>query len=196
MPTTVRLAFPLVALALMAGTCSEPEDLPLPSPSSALPSETAPVVTGPSPTGTTGATGSSGASAPGPGAGELTRGRITMQISGEVEAEATLDQLISAVYSPPPGSLAIVWASGTDANVVGLGGDSFVGSRPTSPTLTLTITAQTGGDIASFVSVDGECEVSILVAERDRVFGSFTCAGLTSSAGRVADVSASFEAAR
>lgn len=194
MPTTVRLAFPLVALALMAGACSEPEDRPLPSPSSAFPSQTGPVFTGPSPTGTTGATGASGM--PAPGAGELTRGRITMQISGEVEAEATLDQVISAVYSPPPGALAIVWASGTDANVVGLGGASFVGSRPTSPTLTLTITAQTGRDIASFVSVDGECEVSILVAERDRVFGSFTCAGLTSSAGRVADASASFEAAR
>ncbi|HEX6330173.1 MAG TPA: hypothetical protein VF129_02630 [Actinomycetota bacterium] len=192
MSTTARLTIVSFALAMMAASCSEPDDRPLPSVSSAFPADPGPGLT--AGTGTAGTpTGPTEAE---PDVPELTRGRITIQLSGEVEAEATLDQVISAVYSPPPGALAIVWTTGTDATVVGLGGASFIGTRRTSPTLTLTITAQTGADIVSFVSVDGECEVEILVAERDRVFGSFTCSGLTSSIGRVADVSASFEAAR
>ncbi|HSJ51463.1 MAG TPA: hypothetical protein VLA90_09285, partial [Actinomycetota bacterium] len=137
MPTTVRLAFAFVALAVGAAGCSEADDGPLPSPSSAFPAETAPA-----PAAGTGAIATpTGALGLEPDVPELTRGRLTLQLSGEIEAEVTLEQVISAVYSPPPGVLAIVWTTGTDATVVALGGASFVGSRPTSPTLTLTITA-------------------------------------------------------
>jgi hypothetical protein len=196
MSTTVRLAIALVALAAASTACSEPDDRPTPSPSSAFPGTAAVVPTGArGPAIGTGPT-SGEASGPDVASVELSSGRITMQLSGEVEAETTLDEVTSALYAPPPGALAIVWASEADANVVGLGGTSFVGTRPTSATLTLTITAQTGGDIANFVSVNGECEVSIDVATGNRLAGSFTCTGLISSAGRVADVSASFEAAR
>ena len=40
-----------------------------------------------------------------------------------------------------------------------LGGASFVGKQPTSPTLRLTFTVRSGRDAASFASDDGECDV-------------------------------------
>jgi hypothetical protein len=103
--------------------------------------------------------------------------------------------LVSGVYTAPPGGFALVWtAGGTDATIVGIGGASFVGTRPTSPEMTLTLTVQTADGIASFLSIDGECDVTIDVALEREVAGSFRCDDLASDAGDVVDVAATFEA--
>jgi hypothetical protein len=189
---TVGIALAMLALSAHAAACGEEEREPLPSPTSAFPTET---------TGATGATGGTGPTAelptspPGSATGNLTEGVVTFQLSGDVEVERSLRELITAVYSPPPGGLAVVWtAGGTDASTIGIGGSSFVGTRETSPMLSLTIAAQTDDGLASFLSVGGECSVTIDMAVDNELAGSFTCRDLTGSLGEVVDVSASFAA--
>jgi hypothetical protein len=190
----------LAVILLVAATgCSQDEDGPLPIPSSAFPSATSPGETGaaagPAPTGPSGLTGLPTTS-PGAGTGNLTSGSLTFQTSGDLEVERTLRVLITAVYTSPPGGLALVWtAGGADVTVVGIGGSSFIGTRATSPTLTLTLTVQTNDGIASFLSIDGECDVTIDVALERELAGGFRCTDLSSDAGDVVAVSASFEAA-
>lgn len=151
-----------------------------------------PRATGPT---ATGPTGSLPTTSPGSATGNLTSGEVTFQLSGDVEVEKTLRSLTNAAYAPPPGGLAIVWtAGGTDASTIGLGGGTFTGTQPTSPRLSVSVTAQTSDGIARFLSVDGECEVTIDVAVQDEISGSFSCTGLVGSAGEVVTVSASFRA--
>jgi hypothetical protein len=192
----------VVLLVIAAASCSDEEDGPPPSPSSALPP------TGATVEGGSGGTGASGPTASGPtgtsglpsgstgaGAGTLTGGGVTLHTSGDIEVDRTLPMLVSGVYTAPPGGFALVWtAGGTDATIVGIGGASFVGTRPTSPELTLTLTVQTANDIASFMSTDGECDVTIDVALERRIAGSFRCDDLPSDAGDLVAVSATFEA--
>lgn len=186
----VRIVLAVSAIATLAACTGGDGEAP-PSPSSAFPSETG--ATGPA---TTGSSGELPTTSPGSATGNLTRGVVSFRLSGDVAAEKTLQNLITAVYAPPPGALAVVWAArGTDASVVGLGGESFTGTRRTTSTLSLSITAQTSQGIASFLSVSGECEVTIDVAEEDEVAGRFSCTGLVSPAGEVVDVTASFRAA-
>jgi hypothetical protein len=116
-------------------------------------------------------------------------------VTGDVQATKALTSLVSSVYSPPPGGMAIVWtAGGTDATTFGLGGLSFTGTQPTTPTLSLTLTVQTAGQFSSFVSTAGECTVTIGVAGADQIAGVFTCSGLVGSDGEVVDASGSFAA--
>lgn len=201
-----RALIPLVVMAsLLASACSGAEDVPPASPSSAFPGGSSATgssgptnATGVTGSGPTGATGASGlpTTSPGAGTGTLTSGSIGFGTRGDIEADGTLTQLAVAVYTPPPGGLALVWtAGGTDATTIGIGGTSFTGSRPTAPTLTLTITLQTTDGVASFLSIEGECEVTIERADEHALQGGFECAGLTSDDGTTVDVSASFEAA-
>lgn len=191
------LAVPLLLVAAVA--CSDDDEEPLPIPSSAFPSPTSgdggtPDGTGPTASGPAGASGLPTTS-PAAGTGNLTAGSVSFQTSGDLEVDRTLPVLVSAVYTPAPGGFALVWtAGGTDATVVGMGGGSFVGTRPTSPVLTLTLTVQTADGIASFLSVDGECDVTIDVALEREIAGSFRCSDLPSNAGDVVAVSATFEA--
>jgi hypothetical protein len=159
------------------------------------PTPVLPPATGPTDTAATGPTAPLPTTSPGSATGKLTSGEVTFQLSGDVEVEKTLRSLTNAVYAPPPGGLAIVWtAGGTDASTVGLGGATFTGTQTTSATLSVSVTAQTSEGIARFLSIDGECEVTIDVAVQDEISGSFSCTGLVGSAGEVVTVSASFRA--
>jgi hypothetical protein len=151
-----------------------------------------PMATGPTATGPTAPLPTT---SPGSATGKLTSGEVTFQLSGDLEVEKTLRSLTNAVYAPPPGGLAIVWtAGGTDASTIGLGGGTFTGTQRTSPVLSVSVTAQTSDGIARFLSVNGECEVTIDVAVEDEISGSFSCTGLVGSSGEVVNVSASFRA--
>jgi hypothetical protein len=199
MRRTVRIALALVALVALVAACSEEPAGPLPSPSSAFASEvpaTGPTGSGPiEGTGPTGAAGDLPTTSPGAGTGNLERGSVTFQVSGDLEAERTLRTLVTAVFTPPPGALAIVWvAGGVDATVLGIGGSSFTGTRPTAPTLSITLSVQTRNGIASFTSIDGECDVTIEVATEAALSGSIACDALAAATGEVVDVSASFSA--
>jgi hypothetical protein len=201
----------VLSAALLAPSCAGEEDPSPASPTSAFPGgspATGPTATngsgaaGPTGSGPTGSSGSpTGASglpttSPGAGTGTLTAGSIAFGTRGDVEADGTLTQLAVAVYTPPPGGLALVWtAGGADATTIGIGGTSFTGSRRTAPTLTLTITLQTPDAVASFLSIDGECEVTIDRADEHALQGGFECTGLTGDDGTTVDVSATFEAA-
>ena len=185
-----RITIAAFTLLALGAACSEDADQPISQPSSQFPDETPAVATG-----ATGSTGVLPTTSPAAGTGTLAAGEITLRVSGDVEADKTLTELITAVFAPPPGGLALVWtAGGTDASTVGIGGVSFTGTKPTSPTLSLTLVAQTPVGISTFSSIDGECDVTMDVAAEDEVSGGFTCDGLVSGSGEVVDVSASFEA--
>jgi hypothetical protein len=174
-----------------APACYQDGEEPLPLPSSAFQPSTG--ATGPTGSGPGG--GGLPTTSPGAATGNLTDGSVELRTTGDLEVERTLPVLVSAVYSAPPGGFALVWtAGGTDATIVGIGGASFVGTRPTSPEMTLTLTVQTADGIASFLSIDGECDVTIDVALEREVAGSFRCDDLASDAGDVVDVAATFEA--
>lgn len=184
----------LVASSTLLAACSQDEALPNVSPSSAFPATGA---TGPAsgPTGATGFNGVLPTSSPAEGTGNLSSGEATFSVTGDVRANAVLPTLISSIYTPPPGGMSIVWTDGgTDASVLGIGGLSFVGSKPTAPTLILTFTTQTDAAISTFVSMAGECTITIGVATPDELAGAFTCADLSGSEGRVVDVTGTFAA--
>lgn len=184
----------LVASSTLLAACSEDEASPSVSPSSAFPVTGA---TGPAsgPTAATGLTGVFPTSSPADGTGNLSQGEATFILTGDVQANKVLPTLISSIYTTPPGGMSIVWtAGGTDASVLGIGGLSFVGSKPTAPTLILTFTTQTDAAISTFVSMAGECTITIGVATPDQLAGAFTCADLSGSDGRVVDVTGSFAA--
>jgi hypothetical protein len=91
--------------------------------------------------------------------------------------------------------MALVWtAGGTDATTIGLGGLSFTGSQRTSPTLSLTLTVQTGAGIAAFRSTAGECSITIGAAGANRISGTFTCTDLQGDGSQVIDATGSFDA--
>lgn len=192
-----------LALAGALGTACDDEPAPPPFPSSAFPPPTS-VVSGPTGgSGPSGATGPSGVvsgptgalPSPGSGDGTLSAGRVNLRITGDVEVDATLTNLLSGVVSPPPGGFAVVWtAGGMDATTVGLGGGTTIGTQPTSPTLVLSLVAQSAGGLHSWTSTEGECEVTIETATAARFTGSFTCRDLVAADGAVVDVSATFQA--
>jgi hypothetical protein len=197
-----RLLAPVatVVLATTVASCSNDEPPPVIQPSSAFRqtgSTGATAQGGPTSGGPTGVTaglptGSQGGGRP----GRLRSGQAAFTVTGDLSASAALPNLVSAAYAPPPGVLAIVWASGgTDASNVGLGGLSFTGTKQTSPTLTLTVTVQAKGTIATFISSAGECSVTIGQASEDRLSGAFDCSNL-SDGSKVVDLTGSFNAQR
>jgi hypothetical protein len=193
---TARIVIGWLGLVALAVSCGGSEGAAAASPSSAFPTGvTAPGGTGPSgPTGG-GPTWTLPTPPSGAGAGTLSRGELTLQLSGDVELETTITELISGVYAPPPGGMAVVWtAGGTDATTVGIGGASFTGTRRTAVELSLTIAAQTSDGIASFLSNAGECTVRIDVATPSELAGSFACRDLEDPTGVVVDASGSFRA--
>src|SRR5262245_21737754 len=166
-----RLLAPIVLLlfAVTLAGCSKDEAPAVVQPTSAF-----------QPTGSTGPSGSNtGSSGPvgetvtgptgidqlptgtkGAATGNLRTGQAAFTVTGDLRGSKTLPTLVTAAYAPPPGVMAIVWAAGgADASNMGLGGLSFTGSKPTSPTLTLTVTVQVSGTIATFISSSGECRV-------------------------------------
>ena len=198
------LAIAIAGVALSACSSSDDEPPPLPSSfvSSATPTPTggtgATAASGPTSTGATGPTGITGVFPTGPtsgATGNLDRGIASFRMTGDVRADRTLRQLISAVYSPPPGGIALVWtAGGTDPSTFGIGGLSFVGTQDTRTALTLQLTVPSGdGGFETFVSFEGECSVTMSEASIDRVSGSFRCTGLRSGS-VTADATGTFSA--
>jgi hypothetical protein len=143
----IRVPVPLalVVVAVLGAACSEDEGTgPLPTPSSACPSDPA-GPTGPSATGLDGVTGGAGGqtgglptTSPALATGTLTEGELRYELTGSVQLHKTLPVLVTAVYTPPPGGFAIVWtAGGSDASTVGLA-DELQGwaTAPTFPSIT------------------------------------------------------------
>ena len=182
-----RLGLVVVVVALLVVAC-DGDDGPSPaSPSSAFPTATAAPPAG-SPSGQP-------PSQPPDVEGTLTDGSVSLQIAGDAELETTLPTLITGIVAPPPAGFALVWSGeAMDATTIGIGGASFLGTRPTSPSLTLTIAAETDAGFSTWISSAGECEITIDTAQGDRVAGSFRCEDLRSSEGRSIAVSGRFEA--
>jgi len=196
-----------VGLALLGTACGggAGDEPPIASPTSAFPTETttpASGPTGPSVTGPSGsgplATGPSGALPSVPPAGDetLTSAHVEFQMTGDVETRATLSNLVTGFSSAPPGGFAlVVTAGGADATAVGIGGGTFTGTEPTAPALTLSIAVQSETGFEAFISNDGECSITLDVAEASRLEGSFRCSDLQSGSGESVDVSGTFDAA-
>ena len=186
---------------LLLPACSEDEPPPVVEPTSAF-----------QPTGSTGptaATGSTGTTdetggtiedllpttTAGAATGNTSSGRAAFTVTGVIRTSKTLTNLVSTVYAPPPGGMALVWtAGGTDATTVGLVGVSFTGTQPTSPTLSLTITVQSKSAITTLVSSAGECRITIGLATAGQISGAFTCTDLSGGSDLVVDVTGSFNA--
>jgi hypothetical protein len=187
---STRITLAVLAVSMLAAGCSKAEDGPIASPSSAFPSAT----------GATGASGGSGstglpAGSPGAATGQLSDGSVTIALTGDLAFERTLERLISTVYEPPPGALVLVWtAGGTNATTLGIGGASFTGTRPTSTSLTFNLVVQAPDGVATFQSMDGECQITVDEATRDRIAGSYRCPALSSTDGQVVDARGSFRA--
>jgi hypothetical protein len=192
----------LLVVAAMLSSCSNDEPAPVIEPTSAFQptgtGQTAP--TGPTSTGSNGPTGAT-AGLPtgnlgggGGRPGKLETGQAAFSVNGDIKTSAALPNLVSGAYAPPPGVLALVWAAGgADASNIGLGGLSFTGAKPTSPTLTLTVTVQDKGTIATFISSAGECNVTIGQATAKGVSGAFTCTSLSDGSNTV-NLTGSFSA--
>ena len=183
----------LLAPVALASACSEDDPPSVVQPSSAFGETGSPGATG----GPTGSTGEPPSVPPLPtgSTGEVSDGAAALSVSGDIVASKAVGNLVSSVYAPPPGGMALVWtAGGTDATTIGLGGLSFTGSQRTSPTLSLTLTVQTEDEIASFRSLDGECSITIGAAGADQVSGTFTCTDLVGDGGQVIDATGSFDA--
>ena len=180
----------VVVFAAAAAACSEDEPPPVIQPTSAFQPTGSTGASGPTATGSSGpvgetVTGPTGidqlpTTTKGAATGNLTTGQAAFNVTGDLRGSKALTTLVTAAYAPPPGVLAIVWAAGgADASNVGLGGLSFTGTKPTSGTLTLTVTVQIKANIATFVSSNGECRVTIGDATAKQVSGTFNCSHLS-----------------
>ena len=182
----------LLPLAFL-GACSKDEPTPVVEPTSAFRPTGATAATGLS--GATGTTGNLPTATAGAATGKVSSGQAAFTLTGDIRTSKTLGDLVSTVYAPPPGGMALVWtAGGNDATTVGLGGISFTGTQPTSPSLSLTITVQDEGAITAFISSAGECTVTIGLASGDQISGAFNCTGLSAGSNVVVDATGSFNA--
>ncbi len=145
-----------------------------------------------SPASPTGGPGALPTTSPGAATGTLSTGRLSLQMRGDVEHEATLTNLVTAVYAPPPSGFTIVWAAGV--TTVGMSGATFAGTEPTSPALMLSISVPSDDESETFLSSAGECSVTIDTADATAIAGSFVCDNLEGGGGHVVEVSGSFEA--
>jgi hypothetical protein len=198
-----RLIAPIAVTVplLLLPAWSEDEPPPVVEPTSAFEPTG---VTGPTAaTGSTGTTGETGGriedlptTTAGAATGNISSGQAAFTMTGVIRTSKTLTNLVSTVYAPPPpGGMALVWtAGGTDAATVGLGGVSFMGTQPTSPTLSLSITVQSKYAITTFISAAGECTITIGLATTDQISGAFACTDLSGGSNAVVDVTGSFNA--
>lgn len=183
----------LVPLAFL-GACSEDEPTTVVEPTSAFQPTGA---TGPTAetSAATGTTNSLPTTTAGVATGKVSSGQAAFTLTGDIRTSKALGNLVSTVYAPPPGGMALVWtAGGNDATTVGLGGISFTGTEPTSPSLSLTITVQDKGAITAFISSAGECTVTIGLASGSQISGAFNCTGLSAGSNVVVDATGSFNA--
>jgi hypothetical protein len=197
-----RLIAPIAVTVplLLLPSCSEDEPPPVVELTSAFEptGSTGPTAANGS-TGTTGETGGTIEDLPtttaGAATGNISSGQAAFAVTGGIRTSKTLTNLVSTVYAPPPGGMALVWtAGGNDATTVGLGGISFTGTQPTSPSLSLTITVQDKEAITAFISSAGECTVTIGLASSSQISGAFNCTDLSAGPGATVDATGSFNA--
>jgi len=193
-PRTLIAPMGLLLPLAFLGACSKDEPTTVVEPTSAF-----------QPTGATGPTAETSAArgttsslpttTAGVATGKVSSGQAAFTLTGDIRTSKTLANLVSTVYEPPPGGMAFVWtAGGNDATTVGLGGISFTGTEPTSPSLSLTITVQDKGAITAFISSTGECTVTIGLASGSQISGAFNCTGLSAGSNVVVDATGSFNA--
>jgi hypothetical protein len=206
------VALVIVTLSLLAACSSDEPPPPVHSPT--------PFFSSPGPTGATsqsgptgltstsgpsGTTGGGGPTGGQPGTGSTgrqgvggngRRGTLSVHVSGGIQVSRTLRDLVTATYSPPGGAIAIVWtAGGTDPSTVSIGGLSFVGSRPTATTLTMTMTVPSSSTgFETFVSLAGECRITLARSSSSGAAGSFRCSNLKSTTGVTVNATGTFSA--
>ena len=193
-PRTLIAPIALLLPLAFLGACSKDEPTTVVEPTSAFQPTGA---TGPTAEtgGATGTTGTLPTTTAGVATGKVSSGQAAFTLTGDIRTSKTLANLVSTVYAPPPRGMALVWtAGGNDATTVGLGGISFTGTEPTSPSLSLTITVQDKGAITAFISSAGECTVTIGLASGSQISGAFNCTGLSAGSNVVVDVTGSFNA--
>jgi hypothetical protein len=186
-PTSRTIRTPLVSLiagvALLAGACGGLGDA---VPSISLPPPAAPTgTTSVSPvSGDTGVTISPSGAVPtsSPGiTGSVSQGQATVSVSGGVNATVTFASLTTpAVWSPPPGAIALSWSAPGD-QVLSLGGPSFTSQIPTDASHTIAFTVNVDDAPVEFRSSAGECAVTISPALPTQVGGTFLCTNLAST---------------
>lgn len=197
---TLIASVPLLLPLAFLGACSKDEPTPVVEPTSAFrPTGSTGVTAATGPTsgagGTTGTTGNLPTTTAGAATGKVSSGLAAFTLTGDIRTSKALGNLVSTVYAPPPGGMALVWtAGGNDATTVGLGGISFTGTQPTSPSLSLSITVQGEGAITAFISSAGECTVTIGLASARQISGAFHCTNLSAGPGATVDATGSFNA--
>ena len=174
----------LLVLALPTAACSGSMTVTTPTVSASA--GTQPVSPGPLPT-----------SSPGGATGTVTAGNATIQLSRGLTGTVQLLMLgTPAVYSAPPGSIALSWTDGLQSMTIT--GDSFTGPLPTSDALSLSLSVRDGTEIVALVSTAGECTITVTAAIERSIAGSFSCAKLAgtlaSGAAVTVDASGTFAA--
>lgn len=174
----------VLALSVLAAACGGDE-----APAPAVPSSS-PAAT-PASSLQSLAPGTLPTSSPGAATGSVHVGTASIQLGGDLTGDVSLLLLGSpALYSPPPGSTAVVWTDGLQT--LGITGDSFVGALATSPTLSLSLLVRNGAEQVVLDSSAGECSITVDTAVERSFAGTFTCRGLNGStaAGAALTVSA------
>jgi hypothetical protein len=117
-------------------------------------------------------------SSAGAATGTVTTGSATVKLGGDLGGTVGLSTLgPPALYSPPPGSTAVVWTDG--AQTMGITGMSFEGRQRTSGTLALTLDVRGNGDsVVVLASTAGECTITVDTAEIGSLAGSMACTDL------------------
>lgn len=173
----------LGVVMLAAGACSKdagPTFSFSPLPPSSSPSDV---------TGSAGASidpsGSLSPSSSPPIAATVTEGAATMVLTGSTSTSVAFDDLASpALWTPPPGSIALRW-NGPNGQWLGMGGPSFAGQQPTSAALSLSFVIRIDNAKVEFRSTAGECLVTITPAEVASMGGQFQCTGVKNGDGTV-----------
>ena len=112
--------------------------------------------------------------------GKVSSGQAAFTLTGDIRTSKTLANLVSTVYAPPPGGMALVWTAGGNGRDHGRARrDRLHRDAADLPSLSLTITVQDKGAITAFISSAGECTVTIGLASGSQISGAFNCTGLS-----------------
>jgi hypothetical protein len=127
-------------------------------------------------------------------AGSVTQGSGTLAVTGQVVQSSALDQLTTpAVWSPPPGTIALRW-SGNGGSLT-IAGDSFTNRVTTSSSLSLSFSVRVDGIARTFRSASGECAITISEALPTQMSGVYQCSQVSSENGTlVVDAQGTFQA--
>ena len=162
--TTIAIAALAIAVTASA-SCTGDDTSPSPSASSGVQS----LAPGQLPT-----------ASPGAATGQVTAGNATVQLAGDLTGTVQLLMLAPpALFSPPPGSTAVVWTDGSQS--LGITGPSFEGEQETSDTLSLRLEVRDGAEAVVTTSSAGECRITVQTALESNLAGRFSCKHLAAT---------------